>query len=55
MEVRCHCGRVLGHKEPLHDRRITTGICANCFEAEQKDNKRRIALIRQAFGGGRLC
>jgi len=63
VEVRCHCGKLLGYKEPLDDRRISTGICADCFEAERRDNARRLALVRAAFGsiqnfrngGGRSC
>ena len=55
MEVRCHCGKLLGYKEPLDDRRITTGICVDCFETERKDNRRRLALVRQAFGWRSCC
>ena len=29
----CYCKKIMGEKEPLNDKRITDGICDDCYES----------------------
>ncbi len=31
------CGKDMGEKEPLDDRRITTGICESCLALQEEE------------------
>ena len=46
-----YCKKILGEKEPLKDRRITTGICDSCLERERRRVKLNPVRGLEKLGG----